>query len=165
MIRVHSLAGLLSFLLIGFVVLGGLGCNKSKSNLPAGPDPAPDVMAGNREEVLAKLPGGAEFAAGKRVYANNGCVRCHKLGETGGGGGPAMGGPPPGPGGKGPRGGSGGPDLSRTGADPVHTKEWIAAHIRDPKSHQPRSRMPASGPDKINDADLDALAAYLASRK
>ena len=70
-----------------------------------------------------------------------------------------------GPGGKGPRGGMGGPDLTTVGADAKHTKEWIAEHIRNPKAHTPQSRMPASGPEKIGDADLDALAAYLASRK
>jgi cbb3-type cytochrome oxidase cytochrome c subunit len=115
--------------------------------------------------VLAKLPGGEEFAAGKHVYANNGCVRCHQLGETGGrpGGPGGSGGGMPG--GKGPRGGMSGPDLTKVGAEPAHTKEWIAAHVRDPKTHKPQSRMPASGPEKISDADLDALAAYLASRK
>jgi cbb3-type cytochrome oxidase cytochrome c subunit len=59
----------------------------------------------------------------------------------------------------------GGPDLTMVGVDAKHTKEWIADHVRNPKAHTPQSRMPASGPEKISDADLDALAAYLASRK
>ena len=156
------------------------GCNKTKSNTNsggpnqtggAGPDmPGPGGGGAGgppgpiAADVLAKLPGGEEYAAGKRVFANNNCARCHKLGEAGGGGpGSATGGQPGGP--KGPRGGMNGPDLTALGADPVRTKEWIAAHVRDPKAHKQQSRMPASGPDKISDSELDALAAYLASRK
>jgi mono/diheme cytochrome c family protein len=126
--------------------------------------------------VEAKLPGGEEFAAGKKAYAAQGCARCHKLGDTGGGppGGGRMGkmGPPaeppggeapPGPKGK-AGGGMGGPDLTAVGAKPEHTADWLAAHVRDPKSHSPSSRMPAYGPDKIPEADLKALAEYLAGR-
>ena len=71
------------------------------------------------------------------------------------------GGPPGGPG----RGGMGGPDLTKVGAEPEHTKQWITDHVRNPKAHKPQSRMPASGPEKISDSDLSALADYLASRK
>jgi cbb3-type cytochrome oxidase cytochrome c subunit len=59
----------------------------------------------------------------------------------------------------------GGPDLTGVGRPPEHTADWLSAHIRDPKAHNPASRMPAFGPDKLPDADLKALAAYLASRK
>ncbi len=120
---------------------------------PTGPGPGPSSAGG---DVLSKLPGGDEFAAGKKVYADNNCARCHKLGDTGGGG--PMGA-------KGGPGGMNGPDLSSVGADAAHTPRWLADHVRDPKAHKPQSRMPASGPDKIADADLTALSAYLASRK
>lgn len=141
------------------VSLAVIGCGKAEEKNTPGPPP------GGSEEVLAYLPGGAEHAAGKKVYADSGCARCHKLGETGPaamggpGGRPGMGGPPGG------RPGMGGPDLSHSGAPADHTKEWLAAHIRDPKSHRDRSPMPPSGPDKISDADLDKLASYLASLK
>jgi cbb3-type cytochrome oxidase cytochrome c subunit len=59
----------------------------------------------------------------------------------------------------------GGPDLTAVGRTPEHTVDWLAAQIRDPKTHKPTSRMPAFGPEKLPDADLKALAAYLASRK
>jgi len=36
--------------------------------------------------------------------------------------------------------------------------------VRNPKTHSPQSRMPAFA-DKINDADLQSLADYLASLK
>jgi mono/diheme cytochrome c family protein len=115
------------------------------------------------QEVLSKLPGGDEFAAGKKVYADNNCANCHKLGETGGGAGRKGGGPggPGGPGGGGPRG----PELTQVGADAEHTKQWLADHIRDPKKHKPQSRMPAFGPDRLSDADLAKLVDYLVSRK
>ena len=163
--------------------LASAGCKKSEStggDVPGGPVMMPGGANLSPQEVLAKLPGGDEFAAGKKVYADNNCARCHKLGETGGAamggmsgppggppGGPGMGGPPGGPGGPGMGGrpGMGGPDLTKTGAAADHTKDWLAAHVRDPKTHRQRSSMPPSGPDKISDADLDKLAAYLASQK
>ena len=174
-------------LLLGVGLAFGLavaGCGKSQDGTPADPPTGGPPAAGgpptaSAEEVLAKLPGGAEHAVGKKVYADNNCARCHKLGETGGAamggmsgppggpGGPGMGRSPGGPGGPGMGGrpGMGGPDLTKTGAAADHTKDWLAAHVRDPKTHRQRSSMPPSGPDKISDADLDKLAAYLASQK
>jgi cbb3-type cytochrome oxidase cytochrome c subunit len=58
-----------------------------------------------------------------------------------------------------------GPELTHIGQDPTHTVEWLMAHIRNPKSHKQQSRMPAFGPEKINDENLKALAEYLASLK
>ena len=107
------------------------------------------------QNIVAQLPGGEQYAAGKKVYSDNNCVRCHKLGETGGP-----------PGGGQARGGMGrGPDLTKAGANPEHTKQWLADHIRNAKGHNPQSRMPPFGPDKISDADLNALVDYLASLK
>lgn len=56
-----------------------------------------------------------------------------------------------------------GPDLTKVGAK--RDKEWIIAHVRDPKSHNPGSRMPASGPDKLSDKDAGVLGEYLAGLK
>ena len=85
--------------------------------------------------------GGTQMASaggGKAIYDANGCGRCHR--------------------------GSGGqaPDLSHEGAS--RDAKWIADHIKDPKTHNPASRMPAFG-GKINDKDLTTLAQYLASQK
>jgi mono/diheme cytochrome c family protein len=41
---------------------------------------------------------------------------------------------------------------------------WLAEHVKNPKTHNPGSRMPAFE-GKISDADLRALSAYLASLK
>lgn len=139
-----------------------LGCNKNKSgtsgneSVPEQPPGTPAPGSGPpADEVFAKLPGGDEFAAARKVYANNTCANCHKLGESG----PMKGG---GPGGK--MGGRG-PDLTTVGAKAERTREWLAEHIRDPRTHRAKSGMPSFGPDKISDADLALLADYLASRK
>ena len=57
------------------------------------------------------------------------------------------------------------PDLSKVGADPEHTVEWLMAHVRNPKTHKPESTMPPYDENKINDNDLRALAEFLASLK
>jgi cbb3-type cytochrome oxidase cytochrome c subunit len=57
-----------------------------------------------------------------------------------------------------------GPDLAKVGADPNHTVEWLAEHIRNPKAHKPESRMPAFA-GRISDDELKPLTEYLASLK
>src|SRR5687767_10914282 len=74
----------------------------------------------------AKNAGGAgdaaQIAAGKAVFDANGCANCHVLGGQGGGK---------------------APDLTRVGAEPEHTPQWLVEHVKNPKAHNPRSRMPA----------------------
>jgi mono/diheme cytochrome c family protein len=79
------------------------------------------------------------IAAGKGVFDANGCAKCHS-------------------------GGGRAPDLSHAGADPTHTPQWLAQHVKNPRSQNPRSRMPAFE-GKISDPDLNALGTYLASLK
>jgi mono/diheme cytochrome c family protein len=89
-------------------------------------------------------PGAAELAAaGKNVFATNNCSRCHSIGG---------------------QGGRKGPDLSHAGADPSHTPQWLADHVRNPKAQNPSSRMPAFQ-GRISEPNLNALGAYLASLK
>jgi mono/diheme cytochrome c family protein len=105
------------------------------------------------------------FAAGKKVFNSHGCARCHTVTAAAATGGmpPGKEGPPmAGPAGK---GWGGGPSLAQVGKDPEHTIDWIMAHIRDPKAHKPQSRMPAFNDQRLNDADLRALAEFLASLK
>jgi mono/diheme cytochrome c family protein len=97
------------------------------------------LMAGCKGGAGGGQSDAALIAAGKGVFDSNGCARCH------GGGGRA-------------------PDLSHEGADPSHTPQWIAQHVKNPRSQNPRSRMPAFE-GKINDQDLNALGTYLASLK
>jgi len=83
------------------------------------------------------------IAAGKAVFAANNCANCHKIGDQGGGR---------------------APDLTHVAAEAGHTTEWLMAHVKNPKTHNLGSRMP-SFEGKINDQDLSALGAYLASLK
>jgi cytochrome c553 len=69
------------------------------------------------------------------------CGKCHRMGQTGGGR---------------------APDLSKAGV--AHDASWIADHIKDPKSHNPQSKMPAFG-GKLSDGDIQSLASHLASLK
>ena len=63
----------------------------------------------------------------------------------------------------GPGGGMGrGPSLTNVGTK--RSRDWIIAHIRNPKGHNPQSRMPGFE-GKIKDQELEALADYLLSLK
>jgi mono/diheme cytochrome c family protein len=85
----------------------------------------------------------AMVAAGRSVFEANGCARCHSIGG---------------------QGGRMGPDLTRVGAEAGHTPQWLVEHVKNPKAHNPSSRMPAFE-GRISDRDLLALGAYLASLK
>jgi mono/diheme cytochrome c family protein len=127
---------------------------------PASPPPS-DVASSSA------APQSVELSAGAQLFLATGCIKCHAiegLAATNSGGPP--GGPPGGFGGGGGGGfGQRAPNLTHAGSDETHTSDWMAAHIRDPKSHKPQSRMPAYGTDKIDDANLKVLADYLASLK
>jgi mono/diheme cytochrome c family protein len=90
-------------------------------------------------------------AVSARPIFDQNCAKCHTL--------PGL---PASADGKGGRGK--GPDLTRVGADTTHTVDWIAEHIRNPKTHKPDSRMP-SFDGKLSAADIRALAEMLAAMK
>jgi mono/diheme cytochrome c family protein len=94
-------------------------------------------------ESSAVQGGTTLVAAGKAVFDANGCARCHSIGG---------------------QGGRQGPDLSRAGAKAGHTPQWFVEQIKDPRTHNPSSHMPAFG-GTISDNDSLALGAYLASLK
>jgi mono/diheme cytochrome c family protein len=89
----------------------------------------------------AKPPASSLVAAGKAVYAKNGCANCHAIGG---------------------KGGKSAPDLSAIGK--TKTAKWLEDQIKDPKSHNPDAKMPGYE-DAIKDKDLKALVAYLQSLK
>ena len=117
--------------LLGIAVIAG--CHKAKpvaaTNPPAPPGP------------IAAGAGAATQATGGRGVFEANCMRCHPTG------GPAAG---PASGGKGMMKG---PDLAKVGQDPMHTRDWIMAYVRDPKVQNPMSRMPKFG-DRLAEADL-----------
>jgi mono/diheme cytochrome c family protein len=115
---------------------------------PVGPVVSAEVVGPASAEKGPADSDPMKFAAGKKVYDSLDCARCHAIGGSAGGGFKK----------------SRGPNLSRVGADPVHTVEWLSEQIRDPHSHRPNSRMP-DYEGKVSRDDLRSLAEYLASLK
>jgi len=77
---------------------------------------------------------------GKSVYDRLRCDLCHKIGDAGG---------------------TLGPELTQVGKnrDPL----WLAAQIRDPKSHNPNTQMPTFS--QISEGEINTLVGYLLSLK
>jgi mono/diheme cytochrome c family protein len=73
-------------------------------------------------------------AAGKAVFDANGCGGCH--------------------------GGGSAPSLNKAGEE--HGKDWLIAHVKNPKRDTPDSPMPAYE-GRISEKDLAALGDYLSS--
>lgn len=144
----------------------------------AAPTETPAADAGGADRATPIDASQADLFADARATFSNTCQRCHSLTEgSGPGGGPppgdgGPGGPPPdggpGPGGPGGPGGRGGmmrgPSLAHVGSKPGHDAEWIAAHIGDPKAHNPGSRMPSFA-DRLSDEQIRQLGEFLASLK
>lgn len=74
---------------------------------------------------------------GKAIFLASDCGNCHGTGKRA-------------------------PDLTKLGA--TREAAWITAHVKNPKTHNPGSRMPAYE-GKISESDLQALGSYLASLK
>jgi cbb3-type cytochrome oxidase cytochrome c subunit len=55
-----------------------------------------------------------------------------------------------------------GPPLANVSAK--RSRDWIVAHIRNPKGHNAQSRMP-SFEGKLSDEDLEALADFVLGLK
>jgi mono/diheme cytochrome c family protein len=126
-----------ALLSLGLLLLTGCSSNDT-ANSPSQP---PQGASPGRAATGAGATGGGDVAdKGKAVFAANNCGNCHAL--NGQGGGKA-------------------PDLSKIGGE--HDATWIAAHVKDPKTHNPNSKMPAF--DKLSEDDLKALSDYLASLK
>jgi mono/diheme cytochrome c family protein len=132
--------------LAGFGLLAaalGVGCTKN-GRVPASRRDVGGSEAAEKGAGAASAQSDAALAAaGKAVFDANGCARCHSIGG---------------------QGGRMGPDLTRVGAEPGHTPQWLVEHVKNPKRHNPSSRMPAFE-GRISDRDLLALGAYLGSLK
>ncbi len=77
---------------------------------------------------------------GEAVFKAQGCPACHTIGGIGG---------------------KVGPDLTKVGSR--RDREWIEGQIKNPKSHNPDSIMPAFA--GLPEKDLEALADYLSGLK
>jgi len=136
------------------IVLSIAGCNKSSETAPTGSTPATSTGAGSPgagqpaasdqgSSAAAKTQINTVSTTGKAVFDSNGCMRCHAISG---------------------QGGDSAPELTHVGAEAGHTRAWLAAHVKNPKTHNPRSTMPAFE-GQISEKDLQALAAYLSSLK
>ncbi len=91
-------------------------------------------MKGEQQAGISAMP------AGEAVFKSHGCSGCHSISGVGG---------------------KFGPDLTKIGEK--KSKAWLADQIKDPKSKNPASVMPAY--KDISNSDLNALVDYLASLK
>lgn len=78
-----------------------------------------------------------QTASGKAIFESKDCGNCHGPGKRA-------------------------PQLTHLGAE--HDAAWIVAHVKNPKTHNPGSRMPAYE-GKMSESDLQAIGSYLASLK
>ncbi len=102
---------------------------------------APKEESAPSPQAPAKAASPQAPSQGPSLFKSAGCVGCHKINGAGG---------------------SVGPDLSSEGGK--RTADWLAQQIKDPKSHSPRSIMPAFA-SKLDAGQINALANYLFSLK
>jgi nitric oxide reductase subunit C len=77
---------------------------------------------------------------GKNLYNQSRCDLCHQIGG---------------------HGGIIGPDLSKVGSK--YDTQWLAKQIKDPKSHNPNTQMPAY--PQLSDNEIEALVSFLTGLK
>ncbi|MBX9583832.1 MAG: cytochrome c [Gemmataceae bacterium] len=135
----------------GLVVAVVVGCGKKEPEVPAGPPPS---YAGAPKFGGPGTPAGPQRAKTGNAVFDQHCLKCHSVdgGAAAGGGGP-----------KGKMGGA--PDLAKVAADPAHTPEWLAEHVRNPKAHSPGSKMPTFDASKLSDEDLKSVVEYMSKLK
>jgi mono/diheme cytochrome c family protein len=104
---------------------------------------APGQKKKPAKPVASAAPSAAEIAKGRKIYEANGCKACHVVGED--------------------KGGKTGPELTHVAK--TRKPDWMSAQVRNPKKFDPKSAMPAYGPDKIDDKQLKTLVAYMSSLK
>jgi mono/diheme cytochrome c family protein len=119
----------------------------SGRRFPGGGGGGPSDRSNQPAETKSSQPAdsGPESSSspdGRQVFQQQ-CSRCHRT--------------------DGSRGGRG-PNLSAIGQS--HDEDWFVAFVRNPKSQKPDSRgMPSFDEGKLSDAQLKAVAKYLASLK
>ena len=80
---------------------------------------------------------------GNAIFDKN-CLNCHSM--MAGPGGPKL----------------KGPNLSKVGAE--HTVDWLAEHVKNPKSHKPGSMMPEFA-SKLSEDDIKIVAEFMSKLK
>ncbi|GDX39871.1 hypothetical protein LBMAG21_01630 [Armatimonadota bacterium] len=99
-----------------------------------------DSSSSGSKQSASAAGGGAGGGDGASIFSAK-CAGCHKLGSKGGGN---------------------APELTHIGGEKDAAS--LAEFVKNPKSKNPGSRMPAFE-GKISDADMKTLTEYLASQK
>lgn len=89
--------------------------------------------------VSAPLAAAGDKAKGEKIYKDQKCSMCHKVGTVGA---------------------KMGPELTKVGG--TRDRAWLAKYLANPKAENPKNKMPAV---KVKGADLDDLIEYLLSLK
>jgi nitric oxide reductase subunit C len=110
----------------------------------AAPSSAAAVTSG--EAAASEATPEDPIVEGQRIYAKKGCSACHMINGLGAGG--------------------PGPDLSTIGSQPYdnlpNDAEYLALWLENPLAQKPDTTMPRIN---LNEAEIDALVAYLTSLK
>ena len=133
-LSLRALAGLAGLLLVAAV-----GCNKTAEPPVAAAPTGPRMGPGG--------PPPSANATPEELFTQQ-CAKCHRSGGQAGG----------------PKGKMGGPDLSKITEDPSKNADWIAEHVKNPKTHSPESRMP-SFDGRLTPEQIRKLADYVMSLK
>lgn len=122
----------------GIMTFGSLLTTAAFAGGPPKKAPKPPVKkpAPKKEDTKALVE------AGKKVYKQNGCGGCHKIGSEGA---------------------ESGPELTHIAADPKHNAKWMEEAIVSPQVHNKETKMPAF--DSIKGKELKSLVAYMLSLK
>ena len=132
--------------LLGLVVVAVMGCaiaGIGMGEAPAEREPAPPAaqVAAAKQRIVA---GGATLARGRQLFEDEGCNRCHSIAATG-------------------ADGRLGPRLDTLDDDADDVLESIAEPRDDIADGYPEKLMPTDYAGRLDDADLRALAAFVAT--
>jgi mono/diheme cytochrome c family protein len=126
------------------VVVVGMGC--AIAGIGMGAAPAERAAAPARAEIVAATKriasGAAPVRRGRVLFADEGCDRCHSIAAVG-------------------ARGKLGPRLDTLDEDLDHNLESIVDPRHDIVEGYPSQLMPADFGDRLSDADLQALAAFV----
>jgi mono/diheme cytochrome c family protein len=121
-----------TYILFIMLIILIAGCTSTKETKESADNRQSSFM-----DISDPSPSETGIQAGRELFFSVGCSACHKVNGNGG---------------------IVGPDLSNEG-NMKHSRSWLTTQIRDPKSHDPQTVMPAYS--YLPDANVAALVDYL----
>jgi ubiquinol-cytochrome c reductase cytochrome b subunit len=125
--------------LVDFLESLGGSAGTSSSAAPSNESDRPNVPSQTGQENSGSQALSSLAEQGRQLFHSQPCVGCHTVNG---------------------QGGNVGPNLSNEGTKD-HSNQWLAQQIRDPKSHDAQTAMPAF--KSLSDQQVKALVAYLES--